>query len=129
MSRIKLKNLVIRNVMIAALAAALSACGGGGSSDPVVSTGSAPSQLSGSVGDGPIVGGTVTIKDKNGSIITTTTSDASANYSVSVEISSDKYPLTIENTGGTDLVTGRAQYQPLYYPDLPDCGRHAWWRL
>jgi len=73
MSRIKLKNLVIRNVMIAALAAALSACGGGGSSDPVVSTGSAPSQLSGSVGDGPIVGGTVTIKDKNGSIITTTT--------------------------------------------------------
>jgi len=94
-------------LIILVIGTQLLACGGGGS-DTVVSTGSTTSQLSGSVGDGPIVGGTVTVKDKNGKIIATAPSDASANYSVSIEISSDKYPLIIEATGGTDLVTGRA---------------------
>ena len=80
-------------LIILVIGTQLLACGGGGS-DTVVSTGSTTSQLSatdsttsqlsGSVGDGPIVGGTVTVKDKNGSIITTASSDASANYNVTV---------------------------------------------
>ena len=66
------------------------------------------STYQGSVGDGPIVGATVTIKDKNGVVLGSQTADAFANYRISVKAKGKSYPLTIEATGGLDLVTNAA---------------------
>ncbi|MGD8618745.1 MAG: hypothetical protein PVH54_06100, partial [Gammaproteobacteria bacterium] len=64
--------------------------------------------ISGSVGDGPIVGATLNIYDKDGNLIQTETSDGSAGYSARIKARGNAYPLTIEAINGTDLVTGRA---------------------
>jgi len=71
---------------------------------------SAPTQtvISGSVGDGPIVGATLNIYDKDGHLIQTETSDVNAGYSARIKAKGNAYPLTIEAVNGTDLVTGRA---------------------
>jgi len=66
------------------------------------------STYQGSVGDGPIVGATVTIKDKNGVVLGSQTADAFANYKISIKAKGKSYPLTIEATGGVDLVTNAA---------------------
>jgi len=66
------------------------------------------STYQGSVGDGPIVGATVTIKDKNGVVLGSKTADAFANYKISIKAKGKSYPLTIEATGGIDLVTNAA---------------------
>ena len=103
------------------LVVSLGACGGGGGGGgstprPVASTpppppppvvdNSTPNRLSGSVGDGPIVEGLITVFDDQGVVVKEIQSDASASYHATVRVDASRYPLRIEATGGTDLVTG-----------------------
>ncbi len=62
-------------------------------------------RLSGSVGDGPVVGAQMRILRNDGEELTTLESDNNASYNITVNTQERYYPLTIESTGGTDLVT------------------------
>jgi len=87
----------------------IAGCGGGGSND----TGGTNTNtletvtLKGSVGDGPVVGATVTVKDANGALVTTTTSNNAAAYEIDVP-GKTLFPVTITASGGTDIVSGTA---------------------
>ena len=110
----------LSRVLILAVPLMLTACGGDDSSsqDNVESTFSGSvggdssslddvvSTFSGSVGDGPIVGATLRIYDKDHNLIQTVISDAEAKYSTRIKSKGNAYPLTIEVENGTDLVTG-----------------------
>jgi hypothetical protein len=61
--------------------------------------------LSGNVGDGPVVFASMRILQNNGVEIASFESDANANYLVNVSTTLQYYPLIIESTGGTDIVT------------------------
>jgi len=63
--------------------------------------------VGGSVGDGPVTGATVTVFNASGDIINTLVSDSQARFSVRIKARGNEYPLRLEATGGTDLVTGR----------------------
>jgi len=86
----------------------IAGCGGGGGGN---GTGTINTQevitLKGSVGDGPIVGATLTVKDANGDIVTTTTSNEAAAYELDVP-GKTLFPVTITASGGTDIVSGTA---------------------
>src|SRR6056297_3759982 len=58
-------------------------------------------ELSGSVGDGPIVGATVRIFASDGTEHDSMNSDASAGYNITVRPEGKHYPLSIEAQGGT----------------------------
>lgn len=75
----------------------------GGDGGPVIEV-----DLSGSVGDGPVVGATLTIRDNDDATVETLQSDAGADYRVLIAAPDSAYPLTIEASGGTDLVTNTA---------------------
>ena len=62
-------------------------------------------KISGSVGDGPLVNASVTIRKKNGEELASFRSDGSASYDVALSVSERHFPLLIDATGGTDLVT------------------------
>ena len=72
--------------------------------------------LSGSVGDGPIVGGTVVVYDANGELVSEkgdrrgnrnrTKSDSEAGYELTLRLSGSQYPITAMVSDGTDIVTG-----------------------
>jgi hypothetical protein len=62
--------------------------------------------ISGSVGDGPLINASVTIRTKNGEELASFKSDGSASYDVALSVSERHFPLLVEATGGTDLVTG-----------------------
>jgi len=90
-----------------------SACGSSGNGDPSAANDQnvnsiEETTLHGSVGDGPVVGATISVYDKSGTLIGTQVSDGSAAYELTVRAPSRDYPLTIEASGGTDLVTGKA---------------------
>ncbi len=89
----------------------LSGCGGGGgnasTTTPDLPT-SVDLDLTGSVGDGPIDGASIRARADDGSILAEGQSDSTAQYNVSVSSTSDRYPLTIEAIGGTDLVRDAA---------------------
>lgn len=97
---------ILRLAALAAIAGLLAACGGGTSSTP---GGNPPASvtISGSVGDGPIIGATITIMDAYGTVIATTTSDDMASYKTNIPEDA-AYPLIIAANGGTDLVSGTA---------------------
>jgi len=90
----------------------LAACGGGGGavSTPVGETGGTSSRVAfdGSVGDGPVVGATVSIRDRNFQLLATTSSTDRASFNFDGEIADSAFPLIIEATEGTDLVTNAA---------------------
>ncbi len=69
-------------------------------------TGNGDFTISGSVGDGPIVGAQVTISDADGDVVATASSSSRARYSVLIPADA-KFPLTVRISGGTDLVTQR----------------------
>ncbi|MBL3619694.1 MAG: putative Ig domain-containing protein, partial [gamma proteobacterium endosymbiont of Lamellibrachia anaximandri] len=94
-------------VTILILGIVLSACGGG-NTDSVDDTPSDSQRFTfgGSVGDGPITGATITLKNAADLLLATTVSDQQANYSFDISIQPSDFPLTIEATGGIDLVTG-----------------------
>lgn len=93
------------------LATLLSGCGGsGGKLENIANTQVGPATeavVSGSVGDGPIIGATLNVYDRNGQLIHTDYSDDSANYTTRIKAPGNAYPLTIEAAQGTDIVTGR----------------------
>ncbi|HEB54745.1 MAG TPA: hypothetical protein ENI98_00285 [Gammaproteobacteria bacterium] len=106
----------------------LSACGGGNETGDKLSGLSATGvteadtpinsdtsiTLSGSVGDGPVAGATVVIKNASGKTLKSVLSDQQAKYSVNIEVSATDYPLLIEASGGIDLVTDAAPDFILY---------------
>ncbi|RLJ18659.1 hypothetical protein DJ030_11485 [bacterium endosymbiont of Escarpia laminata] len=81
----------------------VTACGGGGSVSETTTSNRV--EFGGSVGDGPVVGATVTIRNRNFEVISSTTSDNRANFSYVGEIADEQFPLIIEATLGIDLVT------------------------
>ncbi len=96
---------------VCCLTLVLTACGGGGGSSSAVSADPAQVNdvvISGSVGDGPIVGSTISIYTSKGDFVKTLRSDNTAKYNVRISKKVTDYPLTIVATGGVDLVTGRA---------------------
>ncbi len=66
------------------------------------------SKIGGSVGDGPIIGATLNVYSKNGKLLYTEVSDSQARYNSQISAPPNQYPLTIEVSGGIDLVTQRA---------------------
>ena len=121
-----------RVCLLLALTTVLAACGGGGGGGGTMASapvGSAPtpqptpsspppqagspttetaitSTLSGSVGDGPIVGAGLTFYDKLGGDIASFSSGSNADYVLSLTLKPQQFPLQIEAIGGTDLVSG-----------------------
>ena len=67
--------------------------------------------ITGSVGDGPVQGATVTVTDADDRVVAEVTSDEFANFSTQIP-SATPGPLRLRATGGVDLVTGR----PLDFP-------------
>ena len=63
-------------------------------------------QVGGSVGDGPVVGATVTVYSAKGDVLGTQQSDSTATYKLTVKAKGKDYPLRLVASGGTDLVTG-----------------------
>ena len=58
----------------------------------------------GSVGDGPIIQADIQVKDANGLIVSSTTSNVSASYNVDIPVGS-AYPVVITADGGYDIVS------------------------
>ncbi|MEJ2516283.1 MAG: fibronectin type III domain-containing protein [Gammaproteobacteria bacterium] len=94
-------------------------CGGGGgdSGGSTVTGGSPPpsgsssnqiveNEVSGSVGDGPIVGSTIVVKSSSKKELERLESNSRASFTKLVKTQGNNYPLLLESTGGTDLVTG-----------------------
>jgi hypothetical protein len=64
-------------------------------------------ELSGSVGDGPVVSAAMRVLQNDGVILSEFQSDSSAGYNIVVKTKGRYYPLTVDATGGTDLVTNQ----------------------
>lgn len=76
--------------------------------------------MKGSVGDGPVVGATVSIYSSNGELLGSIESNAKATYKMKVNARGNDYPLLLKVTGGTDLVTGTApDFQLLSVAESP----------
>jgi len=65
-------------------------------------------ELSGSVGDGPVVGAAMRIFQNDGVLLSELESDASAGYNIVVRTKGKYYPLTIDARNGIDIVTNLA---------------------
>lgn len=65
-------------------------------------------ELSGSVGDGPIVGAAMRVMQNDGVILDEFNSDSDAGYNIRIKTKGKFYPLTVDATDGVDLVTNRA---------------------
>src|SRR5210317_1527414 len=101
--------IVARNALvITILSVALNGCLSEESSEPeetlVVETLS-DHELTGSVGDGPIVGAKVRVLAKDGTELAELESDGSAGYTVTVRTKGKHYPLTLDARNGVDIVT------------------------
>lgn len=88
-------------------------CGGEDAKSRDTTAGVAPptgevieNRVSGSVGDGPIVGAGLLVRAASGQELMRFSSNDLANYEVVIKAKGRDYALTIEATGGTDLVTG-----------------------
>ena len=90
-----------RSLIFSALITALAGCGGGGSG----SDGTAVDTLDGSVGDGPIIGASITLKDAGNNVIDSLVGSDDATYQFRLGARDEDYPLLVEAVGGTDLVT------------------------
>lgn len=65
-------------------------------------------ELTGSVGDGPVVGALMRVMQNDGVILEEFQSDSDAGYNIRVKTKGKYYPLTVDATDGVDLVTNRA---------------------
>ncbi|QYZ65874.1 MAG: hypothetical protein HPY30_07675 [Gammaproteobacteria bacterium (ex Lamellibrachia satsuma)] len=102
-----LNNTFSKTFLTTLLVLLLAACGGGTTDEGIDQT-ATKTTFVGSVGDGPVVNAQVTLRNAAGQVLATTSSDSLADYHFSVEVLPEDYPLTVEATGGTDLVTGSA---------------------
>lgn len=92
---------------IAVTALFLGGCLSSGTEEEAAETDSlGEKQLSGSVGDGPVVNADVRIMSRSGELLAEFQSDTQGGYNVTVSARDSQYPLTLDATGGTDLVTG-----------------------
>jgi hypothetical protein len=99
----------IRNaVTLTALAIALSGCLMGNEKAKSNEEIAMDNRLTGSVGDGPVAGATLRLRRNDGELVAEFISDANASYDVTIQTKARNYPLTIEASGGTDLVTNTA---------------------
>ncbi|HEU4619245.1 MAG TPA: putative Ig domain-containing protein [Gammaproteobacteria bacterium] len=107
---------IARLAAAVALGLALSACGGGDGGDDAAATGSQDAstdaeltqQVTGSVGDGPVVDATIEVSTNQGELLQRAVSSQLAGYDLKIKTKGKYYPLLIEATGGTDLVTNAA---------------------
>lgn len=102
---------ILRNIFVISLFIAVAGCLPAGEADTPEET--APDtetdqQIVGSVGDGPIVAALVRIRANDGTELATVESDTSANIDVTVKTRGSQYPLRLDATSGTDLVTNAA---------------------
>jgi hypothetical protein len=105
-----IRNLVSLGIISAVLSACLT---GGGGAESGAEVGGANEndiehEVSGSVGDGPIVGAIVRIRRNDGTEIVQLESDASANYNIVVRTKGKFYPLSVDARSGTDIVTNNS---------------------
>jgi hypothetical protein len=108
-----------KTTLLFAVMLAIGGCGGG-SSEQSPGDGAAPTepgsgntggsrvehQISGSVGDGPVVAAQLSVVSSSGASLAEFSSSSTADYGLSVLVGGDDYPLSITAKGGTDLVTG-----------------------
>lgn len=121
------KSLFVKTLLFVLVGMSLSACGGGGSTADIPTTGNTGGaaaritdnqitdnlvvedvQLAGSVGDGPVIGATVEVWNSTGQLIGTMKSDNTASFNLNMRVKRSEYPLLLKVRGGIDLVTGRA---------------------
>ncbi|MDQ6963563.1 MAG: hypothetical protein Q9M13_01435, partial [Mariprofundales bacterium] len=116
-------------VLLSACGNAPSGVGSGGTSSTTSSsttttttTTTGSTTVTGSVGDGPVSGATLTFTDANGALLNVTDnsagttgssakSTATASYSVTLPAST-VYPVTVTATGGTDLARSQLGLTP-----------------
>jgi hypothetical protein len=65
-------------------------------------------RVTGSVGDGPIIGARLRVFANSGALIMESTSDSTADYDLTVKTQGKNYAISIRADQGTDLVTGMA---------------------
>ncbi len=116
------RSVAWRSALLASAMLALSGCGGGGGESAAIDAANAslpPSsggsgsgsgdgidnQVTGSVGDGPIVGARLRVFDKSGWFMEQF-SLSGADYDIRIKTQGDNYPLSLWADQGTDLVTG-----------------------
>ena len=88
---------------------ALAGCGGGESAFVDIPPGPmTQTEITGSVGDGPVTAASIVVTNNAGDILAEFQSDMSGSYNVTVEARDTHYPLLVSATGGTDLVTNMA---------------------
>jgi len=74
--------------------------------DPVADTAlETEFEVSGSVGDGPVVGASMRVIRNDGVLLNEFESDASAGYNIRIRTKGKYYPLTIDARNGIDIVT------------------------
>lgn len=93
---------VRRSGFVLFLTVLLSACSGSSDSEDA-----GPLNLTGSVGDGPVVDAELVVTDADGEELERLSSDGSASYELDLP-AGVALPALLYATGGTDLVTGRA---------------------
>jgi hypothetical protein len=86
----------------------LSGCLGDKEDAPAGNIGAATTRISGSVGDGPVVGAQLVAIGIGGNELSSFESNANATFNIVIEADPASYPITIESTGGVDLVTSLA---------------------
>lgn len=108
-------NKLALSALILFLLLSIAGCGGETAGEPSVTT--PPSsdgediidaQISGSVGDGPVVGARIRVYTDAGVLIAESTSSGSADYNLAIKTKGKNFPLRVVADQGTDLVTGDA---------------------
>jgi hypothetical protein len=89
---------------------ALQGCGGGDEEEAVAAGGADPDAdidviVDGSVGDGPVANAQMTVSTSAGTLLQNVVSSQLAGYNVTLKTKGRFFPLFIQATGGTDLVT------------------------
>jgi len=104
------RNMLQRMLMTATLIIPLAGCL---SLEQDASSGSTSSaipavQISGSIGDGPVTGATVTVYSNSGEVLGSMVSDNTATFRSTLKVKGNQYPLRLVVSDGIDLVTGAA---------------------
>src|SRR6187549_3676221 len=88
---------------------ALQGCGGGDDEAAAVADTDADIDVAidGSVGDGPITGAQVTVRAKDGGVLQNVISSQTAGYNITLKTKGKNFPLFLDATGGTDMVTNQ----------------------
>ena len=113
------KSRIVKTLATAVIFSQLVACGGGDGNSTSSGNGTETAlanavEVTGSVGDGPIIGATVEVYSADGELLDTALTDSRSSYTKKIRAKGKDFPLTIKATGGTDLVTGAAPDFDLY---------------